>query len=115
VPQPHYADNDLRGVGRLRLAFIRMHIQSSKPIAREPISIDCIYIFSVRFLYPFTQKAALGAPPVILRSSEYYIYYEYMNIYMKRITINPHLKQFLILHLTICNCFFGSVPCCIKT
>lgn len=73
MPQPLHADNDLRGVGRLRLAFIRMHIHPLESIAREPTSIDCIYIFSVRFQYLFMQKATLGAPPVIPRPSEYYI------------------------------------------
>lgn len=73
MPQPRHADNDLRSVSRLRLAFIRMHIHPPVPIAREPTPIDRIYIFSVRFQYPFAQKAALKAPPIISRPSEYYI------------------------------------------
>lgn len=74
MPQPCHTDNDLRGVSRLRSAFIRMHIHPPELIAREPTPDRFAFTyFRLGSVYPFTQKAALEAPPIISRPSEYYI------------------------------------------
>lgn len=72
MPRQRHADNNLCGVGRL-FDFIRMHTQPSESIATRKLLRSITFTY-FRFQYPFTQEAALGAPPVIPRPSVYYIY-----------------------------------------